>query len=135
MNQVSSQVVFVELVQVEITQFVVADLVGKHVIDGHQDLMGHRHRAEVEDRAIPGHWEGDLLRGTRNTHIATLVERHSRFVMLIKIPSRDTAAVVGALSKHVRKLPATLRRSLTWDRGAQNPLAIEEKEPRLTVSA
>jgi len=75
--------------------------------------------AEVEDRAIPGHWEGDLLRGTRNTHIATLVERHSRFVMLIKIPSRDTAAVVGALSKQVRKLPATLRRSLTWDRGLE----------------
>jgi IS30 family transposase len=75
--------------------------------------------AEVEDRAIPGHWEGDLLRGSGNSHIATLVERHSRFVMLIKIPSRDTAEVVGALSKHVRKLPATLRRSLTWDRGLE----------------
>src|SRR6202051_2872989 len=75
--------------------------------------------AEVEDRAIPGHWEGDLLRGSRNSHIATLVERHSRFVMLIKVPSRDTAEVVGALSKHVRKLPATLRRSLTWDRGLE----------------
>jgi IS30 family transposase len=73
----------------------------------------------VEDRAIPGHWEGDLLRGSGNSHIATLVERHSRFVMLIKIPSRDTAEVVGALSKHVRKLPATLRRSLTWDRGLE----------------
>src|SRR6516162_995458 len=54
--------------------------------------------AEVEDRAIPGHWEGDLLRGSGNSHIATLVERHSRF----KVPSRDTAEVVGALSKHVR---------------------------------
>src|SRR4030088_843165 len=75
--------------------------------------------AEVEDRAIPGHWEGDLLRGSGNSHIATLVERHSRFVMLIKVPSRDTAEVVGALSKHVRKLPATLRRSLTWDRGLE----------------
>jgi IS30 family transposase len=75
--------------------------------------------AEVEDRAIPGHWEGDLLRGSGNSHIATLVERQSRFVMLIKIPSRDTAEVVGALSKHVRKLPATLRRSLTWDRGLE----------------
>ena len=72
--------------------------------------------AEVEDRAIPGHWEGDLLRGSGNSHIATLVERQSRFVMLIKIPSRDTAQVVAALSTHVRKLPATLRRSLTWDR-------------------
>src|ERR1700720_738813 len=75
--------------------------------------------AEVEDRAIPGHWEGDLLRGSGNSHIATLVERHSRFVMLIKVASRDTAEVVGALSKHVRKLPATLRRSLTWDRGLE----------------
>ena len=75
--------------------------------------------AEVEDRAIPGHWEGDLLRGSGNSHIATLVERQSRFVMLIKIPGRDTAQVVGALSKHVRKLPATLRRSLTWDRGLE----------------
>ncbi|MGD0429222.1 MAG: IS30 family transposase, partial [Candidatus Acidiferrales bacterium] len=75
--------------------------------------------AEVGDRAIPGHWEGDLLRGSRNSHIATLVECHSRFVMLIKVRSRDTAEVVGALSKHVRKLPATLRRSLTWDRGLE----------------
>src|SRR6202050_5027375 len=75
--------------------------------------------AEVEDRAIPGHWEGDLLRGSGNSHIATLVERHSRFVMLIKVASRDTAEVVGALSKHVRKLPTTLRRSLTWDRGLE----------------
>ncbi len=75
--------------------------------------------AEVEDRAIPGHWEGDLLRGSGNSHIATLVERHSRFVLLVKLRSRDTAEVVGALSKQVRKLPATLRRSLTWDRGLE----------------
>src|ERR1700739_1941098 len=91
--------------------------------DGHGQIpeaISIRERpAEVEDRAIPGHWEGDLLRGSGNSHIATLVERHSRFVMLIKIPSRDTAEVVGALSKHVRKLPATLRRSLTWDRGLE----------------
>src|SRR5450755_2255921 len=73
--------------------------------------------AEVEDRAVPGHWEGDLLAGSKNTHIATLVERHSRFVMLIKVSSKDTTTVVAALSKHVLKLPATLRRSLTWDRG------------------
>src|ERR1700756_350491 len=73
--------------------------------------------AEVEDRAIPGHWEGDLLSGSKNSHIATLVERHSRFAMLIKVPSKDTATVVAALSKHVLKLPATLQRSLTWDRG------------------
>jgi IS30 family transposase len=84
------------------------------------DAISIRERpAEVEDRAIPGHWEGDLLSGAKHSYIATLVERHSRFVMLIKVPSRDTAEVVGALSKHVRKLPATLRRSLTWDRGLE----------------
>ena len=75
--------------------------------------------AEVEDRAIPGHWEGDLLRGSRNSHIATLVERHSRFTALVKVPSRDTAAVIAALTRHVRKLPKALRRSLTWDRGLE----------------
>jgi len=84
------------------------------------DAVSIRERpAEVEDRAIPGHWEGDLLGGTQNSHIATLVERHSRFVMLVKVPSKDTATVVAALSQHVRQLPATLRRSLTWDRGLE----------------
>jgi IS30 family transposase len=63
--------------------------------------------AEVADRAVPGHWEGDLLSGSRNSHIVTLVERHSRFAMLIKVPSKDTAVVVTALSRHTRKLPAT----------------------------
>src|SRR6266567_2618815 len=75
--------------------------------------------AEVEDRAIPGHWEGDLLRGSGNSHIATLVERHSRFTALVKVSSKDTAVVVAALTRHVRKLPAALRRSLTWDRGLE----------------
>src|SRR5450759_1325749 len=75
--------------------------------------------AEIEDRAIPGHWEGDLIGGTKNSHIATLVERHSRFTILVKVPSKDTATVVAALSRHVRKLPASLRRSLTWDRGLE----------------
>jgi IS30 family transposase len=75
--------------------------------------------AEVEDRAIPGHWEGDLLSGTGNSHIATLVERHSRFTILVKVPSKDTATVVDALTRQVRKLPAALRRSLTWDRGLE----------------
>jgi IS30 family transposase len=84
------------------------------------DAISIRERpAEVEDRAIPGHWEGDLLAGGKNSYIATLVERHSRFLMLIKVPSKDTAVVVAALSKQVRKLPATLRRSLTWDRGLE----------------
>jgi IS30 family transposase len=84
------------------------------------DAISIRERpADVEDRAIPGHWEGDLLGGTNNSHIATLVERHSRFVALIKVPSKDSAAVVAALTRHVRKLPAYLRRSLTWDRGLE----------------
>src|ERR1039458_4988182 len=84
------------------------------------DAISIRERpAEIEDRAIPGHWEGDLIGGTKNSHIATLVERHSRFVMLVKVPSKDTATVVAALSQHVGKLPATLRRSLTWDRGLE----------------
>ena len=69
--------------------------------------------AEEEDRAIPGHWESDLLSGTGNSHIATLVERHSRFTILVKVPSKDTATVVDALTRQVRKLPAALRRSLT----------------------
>jgi IS30 family transposase len=84
------------------------------------DAVSIRERpAEVEDRAIPGHWEGDLLSGTGNSHIATLVERHSRFTLLVKVPSKETATVVAALSRQIRKLPATLRRSLTWDRGLE----------------
>jgi IS30 family transposase len=84
------------------------------------DTVSIRERpAEAEDRAVPGHWEGDLLSGAGNTHIATLVERHSRFAMLIKVPSKDTATVVGALAKHIGKLPQELRRSLTWDRGKE----------------
>ena len=75
--------------------------------------------ADVEDRAIPGNWEGDLISGSKNTHIATLVERHSRFTVLVKVPGKDTVSVVTALSKQVRKLPSELRRSLTWDRGME----------------
>jgi IS30 family transposase len=84
------------------------------------DAISIRERpAEAEDRAIPGHWECDLLSGAKNSYIATLVERHSRFAMLIKVPSKETEAVVAALSQHVRKLPVKLRRSLTWDRGLE----------------
>ena len=84
------------------------------------DAISIRERpAEVEDRAVPGHWEGDLLSGANNTHMVTLVERHTRFAMLIKVQGKDSAEVVGALSKHVRKLPRELRRSLTWDRGKE----------------
>jgi IS30 family transposase len=68
---------------------------------------------------MPSRLGKDLLSGSKNSYIATLVERHSRFAMLIKVPSKETAAVVAALSRHVRKLPATLKRSLTWDRGLE----------------
>lgn len=82
------------------------------------DAVSIRERPpEVEDRAVPGHWEGDLLCGSNNSYIATLVERQTRFLMLVKVPGKDTEGVVAAVSKHVRKLPAQLRRSLTWDRG------------------
>jgi IS30 family transposase len=84
------------------------------------DAISIRERpAEIEDRAIPGHWEGDLLSGTNNSHIATLVERHSRFTLLVKVASKDTTTAVAALSRQIRKLPASLRRSLTWDRGLE----------------
>ena len=75
--------------------------------------------ASVEDRAVPGHWEGDLLCGSKNSYIVTLVERHTRYVMLAKIPSRDTHTVVNALIKQARKLPDHLYQSLTWDRGVE----------------
>jgi len=75
--------------------------------------------AEVEDRAVPGHWEGDLISGSHNSHIATLVERQSRFVMLVKVNGKDTLSVVSALSKQMKKLPKELRQTLTWDRGRE----------------
>jgi IS30 family transposase len=84
------------------------------------DAVSIRERpAEVEDRAVPGHWEGDLLAGSHNTHIATLVERQSRFAMLVKVKCKDTETVVKALSKQIRRLPVELRKSLTWDRGLE----------------
>ena len=75
--------------------------------------------ASVEDRAVPGHWEGDLLCGSKNSYIVTLVERHSRYVMLAKIPARDTQTVVTALIRQARRLPSELYKSLTWDRGKE----------------
>ncbi len=75
--------------------------------------------ASVEDRALPGHWEGDLIFGTRNSQIATLVERFTRYVMLVKVNSKDTETVINALIKHAHKLPRELYKSLTWDRGSE----------------
>jgi IS30 family transposase len=84
------------------------------------DAISIRERpAEADDRAVPGHWEGDLLEGRRGTQIATLVERHSRFVMLVRIPKKDSITVAKSLSKTILKLPLQLRRSLTWDRGTE----------------
>jgi IS30 family transposase len=84
------------------------------------DAVSIRERpAQAEDRAVPGHWEGDLLRGTGHSHIATLVERKSRFVMLVKVPNNETKTVVTALTRRIGKLPKQLRRSLTWDRGKE----------------
>ena len=74
---------------------------------------------EVEDRAVPGHWEGDLICGSNNSQIATLVERHTRYVMLVRVPSKDTRTVVNALIKQAHKLPRELYKSLTWDRGKE----------------
>lgn len=75
--------------------------------------------AEVEDRAIPGHWEGDLIYGAENSYVATLVERHSRYVVLVKVEGKDTASVVSRMTRKVKRLPAALKRSLTWDRGTE----------------
>jgi IS30 family transposase len=84
------------------------------------DAVSIRERpAEAADRAVPGHWEGDLLAGGANSYIATLVERHSRFVMLVAVDGKDTRSVTDALSRQIRGLPQQLRRSLTWDRGLE----------------
>jgi IS30 family transposase len=74
---------------------------------------------EVEDRAIPGHWEGDLISGSKNTHIATLVERKTRYTILVKTEGKDTSSVVSAMIRQVRTLPLELRKSMTWDRGME----------------
>ena len=85
-----------------------------------KDAVSIRQRpAAVEDRAVPGHWEGDLLSGPNNTYIATLVERQTRYVMLAKVAGKDTHTVVTALIKQAKKLPKELYKSLTWDRGKE----------------
>lgn len=75
--------------------------------------------AEANDRAVPGHWEGDLIYGSNNSYIGTLVERHSRYVILMKLKGKDTKTVIAALTKHIQALPIELRRSVTWDRGLE----------------
>jgi IS30 family transposase len=89
---------------------------GRHIVNA----VSIRERpASIEDRAVPGHWEGDLLCGSKNSNIVTLVERHSRYVMLAKVPNRETQTVVNALIRQARKLPDELYKSLTWDRGKE----------------
>ncbi|MBF8285355.1 MAG: IS30 family transposase, partial [Anaerolineales bacterium] len=84
------------------------------------DTVSIRERpASVEDRAVPGHWEGDLLFGSNKSQIATLVERRTRYVMLAKAEAKDTETVINALIKHAQKLPRELYQSLTWDRGKE----------------
>jgi IS30 family transposase len=84
------------------------------------DTVSIRERpATVEDRAVPGHWEGDLLFGNSNSQIATLVERQTRYVMLVKVARKDTETVINALIKHARRLPQELYKTLTWDRGKE----------------
>ena len=85
-----------------------------------KDMVSIRERpASVEERAVPGHWEGDLLTGPSNSYIATLVERHTRYVMLVKVANKDTQTVISALIKQSKRLPGELKKSLTWDRGKE----------------
>jgi len=91
--------------------------------DNHGQILGtvsiSERPASAEDRAVPGHWEGDLLFGSNNSQIATLVERQTRYLMLVKVGAKDTETVVTALIKNARKLPQELYKSLTWDRGKE----------------
>lgn len=95
-----------------------------------KDAVSIRERpSSVEGRAVPGHWEGDLIGGSKNSYIATLVERHSRYVMLVKVANKDTNSVISGLIKQSKRLPKELYKSLTWDRGKE--LA---DHPRLTLA-
>jgi IS30 family transposase len=94
-----------------------ADQPRGQIIDG---LSIGKRPADVADRTIPGHWEGDLITGSQNTHMAALVERQSRFTLPVKVQGKDTTSVVTALSTPILQLPSALRRSLTWGRGMES---------------
>jgi len=96
-----------------------SSLKGKGLGQINDAISIHERPASVEDRAIPGHWEGDLIAGTNNSHVATLVERHSRYVMLAKVEGKDTESVISSLIKQSKQLPKELYKSLTWDRGCE----------------
>lgn len=87
-----------------------------HIVDA---VLISQRPAEVADRVVPGHWEGDLLCGIKESQIITLVERHTRYVMLVWTSRKDTATVIKALTKYAQKLPRELYKSLTWDRGSE----------------
>ncbi len=90
------------------------------------DAVSIRERpASIEDRAVPGHWEGDLICGSKNNYIATIVERQSRFTILVKVGGRKTETVVSVLVCQMSKLPKLLKQNLTWDRGTE--LAAHKK--------
>ncbi len=90
-----------------------------HAVKSSMPSRFEKDRRKSRPRAVPGHWEGDLRSGSGNHHIVTLVERHSRFTTLLQVPSKDTAVVLAARTRHARKLPGALRRLLTWDRGLE----------------
>lgn len=90
---------------------------------GHGQIVGavsiRERPAQAEDRAVPGHWEGDLIAGGRNSFIATLVERHTRYAVLVRVAGKDSDSVVSALIRQAHKLPDGLMKTLTWDRGQE----------------
>ena len=95
-----------------------------------QNEVSIAERSEVVDkRTVSGHWEGDLISGSNNTHVATLVERKSRFTLLVKVDGKDAATVHKALKKRLRRLPTEVRQRLTWDRGSEL-----SKHPELAIA-
>lgn len=97
-------------------QFNTKGITRGQIIDG---ASIHKRPKDIEDRSVPGHWEGDLIAGSRNTHIATLVERKTRFTILVKLEGKDTVSVTNALSHQMKNLPEILRKTITWDRGME----------------